>query len=215
MRARTFSLLGAVMAAIAASACCTGPLLLAFLGVGGAGTLAAFGAHRPLILALTAVLLGSGFYLTYRHPRRAAGPGLDGSDACGCERPKASRAGRIGLWIATVLVALFAAAPTVLARSGERRGGRPEMAATAAIETAIIHVQGVDCDACAAPLRRALTKVGGLRDLVLDVPAQNALITYEPSSGRLEAYLAAIDELGYEASLVRPWGGDHSATRAQ
>src|SRR5260221_14472583 len=94
--AKKFTLGGAILAAVAASACCIGPLVLAALGIGGAGAFAALGAYRPYILAGTAVLLAGGFYLTYRKPRAA----VEG-DACGCEKPKASRAGRIGLWIAT------------------------------------------------------------------------------------------------------------------
>jgi mercuric ion transport protein len=196
--------LGAVTAAVAASACCLGPLLLALLGAGGAGAFVALGAYRPYLLAFTAALLSSGFYLTYRRPRRVATVGLGEGDACGCERPKANRAGRFGLWLATVLVVVFAAAPPLLAGIAERESrGAAAQAAGAELETAIVHVQGIDCEACAAPLRRALTKVGGLRDLALDVPAQNARITYEPAPSRLQAYVAAINDLGYDASLPR------------
>jgi len=215
---KTLSLAGAVLAAMAASACCIGPLLLALLGVGGAGALATLGAYRPYLLVLTVALLAWGFYLTYRRPRRAVvTAALGDGDACGCARPKAGLAGRIGLWIATVLVVVFATAPSVLARIAERGGSAVALAGDATLETAILHVQGIDCEACAAPLRRALTKVGGLRDLTLDVPAQNARLTYEPAPGRLQAYVVAIDDLGYEASLLLEPGrrdGDPTATKA-
>lgn len=91
-RAKKLTLGGAILAALAASSCCIGPLVLAALGVGGAGALAALGAYRPYILGVTAVLLAGGFYLTYRKPRAAVAEG----DACGCEKPspKAGRAGR-------------------------------------------------------------------------------------------------------------------------
>ncbi len=218
VRTKRVGLVGAVIAAVAASACCTGPLLVALLGVGGAGAFAALGAYRPYLLALSAALLGGAFYLTHRRPRRAgASAGFGPGDACGCELPRRGHAGRIGLWVVTMLVAAFAAAPPVLARIGEHHGGRADVTASTALETAIIHVQGIDCEACAAPLRRALTKVGGLRDLALDVPAQNAIVTYEPTPGRLEAYVAAIDDLGYQASLSRieHRRGDSTTTRAQ
>jgi hypothetical protein len=70
-----------------------GPLFLAALGIGGAGAVAVLGHYRPYLLAGAAVLLGAGFYFTYRRPQLAT------DDTC--ERPQANRAGRIGLWIAT------------------------------------------------------------------------------------------------------------------
>lgn len=193
--AQRVSLAGAVLSAVAASSCCLGPLLLAALGVGGAGALATLAAFRPYILGLTIALLATGFYLTYRRPRAAAG------DACGCERRETRRAGKIGLWIAAALVLLFSASPTLLARALDR----PAKAASGIrTETVTIAVKGVDCEACAVHLRGAMTKVGGFHGLVLDVPRQTAAVTYEPAPGRLEAYVAAIDELGYEAAVLAP-----------
>jgi mercuric ion transport protein len=196
-RVKNLTLGGAVLAAIAASSCCIGPLILAALGVGGAGAFATMGVYRPHILAVTTALLTGGFYLTYRKPRVAAG------DVCGCEslKPNASRAARLGLWIATALVVIFAAAPPLLAAASHR--GPSPIAAGQHVEQAVLVVQGLDCDACAAPIRTALAKVGGFHDLKLDLKAQTVSVTYEAAAGRLEAYVAAINRLGYEASLPK------------
>ncbi|MBI2393218.1 MAG: heavy-metal-associated domain-containing protein [Deltaproteobacteria bacterium] len=191
---------GAVLAALAASACCLGPLVVAGLGIGGAGALAALGAYRPYILGLTATLLAGGFYLSYRSPRAGAA----GGGACGCEqpRPKAGRAGRIGLWIATTMVAVFAAAPNVLAYVAHHRATpKVEPGAAATVEHASIRVVGMDCEACAINIRSELAKVGGFHDVTLDLKAQTISVTYEPAAGRLEAYVAAIGALGYETSI--------------
>jgi len=99
------TLAGAVAAAFAASACCLGPLVLAVLGLGGAASALALAAYRPYLLALTAVLLAGAFYMTYRRTARACGPGE------ACERPGANRAGRVLLWVATLVVLLAAAFP--------------------------------------------------------------------------------------------------------
>jgi mercuric ion transport protein len=192
-RAKRLSIGGALLAALAASSCCVVPLLLAALGVGGAGAVAALGAYRPYLLGATAALLVAGFYFTYRRPRVAEG------DSCGCARPRASRAGRLALWIATVVVVLVAASPPLLARWAERQMADAASDPTLAHDT--IHVEGIDCEACAAPIRKALAKAGGLRDVRLDVSKQSVLVSYERAPGRLEAYVAAINELGYEASL--------------
>lgn len=194
-RAKRWSIGGAVLAALAASSCCLGPLLLAALGIGGAGATAALGAYRPYLLAGTAALLGAGFYFTYRKPRGVTGA------ACGCERPRTNRAGRIGLWIAAVAVVFVAAAPPLLAQWADRTRSRSGAASTANLTKATIVVEGIDCEACAAPMRKALAKLGGFHDLALDIPKQSIAVTYEPAPGRLEAYVAAINELGYEAKL--------------
>jgi mercuric ion transport protein len=79
----------------------------------------------------------------------------------------------------------------------------PAVAATTAapVEQAVIRVEGMDCEACASHIRSALTKVGGLHELALDLKGQAVKVAYEPAAGRLSAYVAAINDLGYEASL--------------
>lgn len=101
---------GAVVAAFASSLCCLGPLLLAALGLGGAGLLVKLEAYRPYFATLTLVLLGAGFYLTYRRPRLAPATAGEGP-ACDCELPRANRLGRVMLWVAAVVVAGFLSFP--------------------------------------------------------------------------------------------------------
>lgn len=100
----------AIVAAFASSLCCVGPLVLAALGLGGAGLLVKLEAYRPYLAAVTLGLLGAGFYLTYRRPT-SAGTSTSGSRACDCVVPKAHRFGRIALWVATVVVAVLLAFP--------------------------------------------------------------------------------------------------------
>ena len=67
---------GAVAAAFAASLCCLGPLVMAALGIGGAGLLARFEFEAYRLATLAVILLGAGIYLAYRRPR------LGGRDGC-------------------------------------------------------------------------------------------------------------------------------------
>lgn len=103
---------GSVLSAFIASACCVGPLVFALLGLGGAGLLLKFEPYRPYFIAATVLLLGTGFYLTYRKPKAAAPEGAEG-EACACPAPRTSRTGRVMLWVATVLVAVFLAFPYI------------------------------------------------------------------------------------------------------
>ena len=58
------SLAAGVLAALGASVCCVGPLLLVTLGVGGAwiGTLTRFEPYRPIFVALTVLFFGVAYW---------------------------------------------------------------------------------------------------------------------------------------------------------
>lgn len=65
-----------------------------------------------------------------------------------------------------------------------------------------MRVVGVDCEACAVPIRKALAEAGGFEAARLDVPAKLVIISYEPGPGRPDTYLRALEGLGYEAHLA-------------
>lgn len=90
---------GSIVSAFVASLCCIGPLVFALLGIGGAGLLVKFEPYRPLFMGVTLALLGTGFYVTYRKPKYAVSSGPN----CDCPAPKTNLAGRLMLWVATVL----------------------------------------------------------------------------------------------------------------
>lgn len=180
-----------MLAALAASSCCLGPLILAALGLGGVGTVVSVARYRPLFLVVTAAFLGVGFYLTYRTPKSTG-------DACGCDQPKAGRLPRLMLWVAAFFTVLTAASPSLLAKLSKDQ----RTVAQGRVETAVLRVEGIDCEACAAPMRKALSTAGGFDRLTLDVKSQKVTVFYEPAANRPAVYLKAIEGLGYEPSLV-------------
>ena len=102
---RSASMAGAVASALAASACCVGPLLFAMLGLGGAGFLVAMEPYRPVFTAVTVLLLGLGFYVTYRRPK---------VDDCACELPRTNRVGRGMLWVAAGVSGVALISPSLI-----------------------------------------------------------------------------------------------------
>src|SRR5882724_1863779 len=58
--------IGGVVAALAASACCVVPAILAIVGASGAGIASRLGPWRPYLLAGTAVALAIAFWFAYR-----------------------------------------------------------------------------------------------------------------------------------------------------
>ncbi|MBW6503218.1 mercury transporter MerT [bacterium] len=95
-----WGLVGAVAAAIGASVCCLGPLLLLAAGVGGAwiGSLTAMEKYRPIWMAATLVLLGLAFARVYRKPKEAA---CASGSSC---PPNVGRGNKVLLWIVTAFV---------------------------------------------------------------------------------------------------------------
>lgn len=100
------TLAAGVLAALGASACCAGPLILLLLGVGGgwASRLITFEPYSPYFTALAVLFLGAAFYNLYVR-RRACAPG----DACAAER--VIRNQRIMFWLVALPVTLLLALP--------------------------------------------------------------------------------------------------------
>ncbi|HEB96510.1 MAG TPA: mercury transporter MerT [Sedimenticola thiotaurini] len=101
-------LLGGILAAIAASLCCVGPLVLLTLGVGGAwvGNLTALTPYRPLFIGVTLIFLWLAFRRLYLVPRHCT-PGTP------CADPSTLRNQRILFWVVTLLLAALLVFPWV------------------------------------------------------------------------------------------------------
>lgn len=98
------AVVGSVVAALAASVCCIGPVVAASIGAGALGAASArFEVYRPWFLGVTVLLLGMAFVSTYRRPPTECSDG-----ACA---PASRRTAKVVLWTAAVLVALLATFP--------------------------------------------------------------------------------------------------------
>ena len=96
-----------LLAAIGASACCVGPLVLLGLGVGGAwiGNLTALEPYRPIFMGLTLLFLGLAFRKLYYSP-----------DGCApdspCPDPSITRRQRVTFWSVTMALLGLLAVPS-------------------------------------------------------------------------------------------------------
>lgn len=100
------SLLASVAAAIGASLCCVGPLVLLALGIGGSwiGNLTAMEPYRPIFIGLTLVFLGLAFRQLYLVPQVCA-PGTP------CANPNTIKRQRLIFWIVGILLLGLLAVP--------------------------------------------------------------------------------------------------------
>lgn len=100
------TLIGAIVAAVVASLCCVGPLVLIALGVGGAwiSALTQLEFLRPIAILITLLFLGIAFWKLYITPKRCA---IDKP----CVNPRLLRVQRIIFWIVSALLLLLVAFP--------------------------------------------------------------------------------------------------------
>ncbi len=93
------SLAGAVLAAVGASVCCVGPLVLLGLGIGGAwiSNLTALEPYRPVFIGVSVVFLFLAFRKLYLVPVTCA------PDEA-CAEPGIRRRQRMLFWVVTALL---------------------------------------------------------------------------------------------------------------
>ncbi len=182
---------GAVVAALAASACCIGPLLLAVLGLGGAASALALAPYRPWLLGASFLLLGAAFYLAYRRPAGAGAPGE------ACATPRLGR-GRLLLWLATFVVLVAAAFPLL----SSRPAGSSAPAAVPA-KTALA-IQGMSCGACVSRVNLQLKKTRGVSAYEVSLEKGTAEVAYDPALTGPAAIAAALSETGFRATVKDP-----------
>lgn len=100
------SLIAGVLAAIGASVCCVGPLVLLALGIGGTwvSNLIAMEPYRPIFIGLTLLFLGLAFRKLYLVPQACA-------LGTPCADQRTIRRQRLMFWIVAVLLLGLLAVP--------------------------------------------------------------------------------------------------------
>lgn len=189
--------LGVAVAAVAASACCWIPALLGAGAAGSLGISAALAPWRPYLLALTGLFLVNGFWMVYRKPK------ADCCDSGGCATPAAATRRKINIgvmWVVAAFAVAMAAYPNFLAASASASENSSPAASVPAEATLVFKVEGMDCEACAAPIKREVEKVPGVQSASIDF-AKKRLTVEEGRSGLdSKAVLEAVQRAGFKAS---------------
>ncbi len=105
-RSESRTLIGGILAAIGASVCCVGPLVLLALGIGGTwvGSLTAMEPYRPFFIGLTLLFLGLSFRKLYLVPQDCI-PGTP------CGDPRTIQGQRLTFWVVAMLLLGLLAVP--------------------------------------------------------------------------------------------------------
>lgn len=195
VNAGMLALIGAVVAAVAASACCWAPLVLLAAGISGGAFASAFEAWRPVLLPMTFALLGPAFYFAYRRPRAA--------EACcspeGNAVPATKKLNRAVLWVVTAVILAFAFFPGYAGRLL----GSGSVVARGDLEEMVVEIEGMTCEGCAAGLAGTLRGVPGVAHVEVSYERREAVLSVEKDHAvPRETILNVVAKAGYRGRFV-------------
>ncbi len=195
-------LIGAILAAVAASICCVGPLVLLALGVGGAwvGSLTALEPFRPYLMAITFIFLGYAFYRIYRKPKaETCEPGSY------CANPKSDKINKISLWTVTSLIAILFAIPYVTGFSAKRTHSTNVSSALTAnrLTKLTLSVPDMSCPSCPFTVQKALKKVPGVIQAEVSFEQKKAVVLFDAGRASADQLVQATTDAGYPSTVIK------------
>jgi len=184
-------MMGAVGAAVAASACCTIPLALVTMGIGGAwvGTFTAMEPYRPFFISIAVVALA---FAGFREYRRAKRPD------CDCDDGLSTRTRRSLLFAGLMATVALIASPYLI------RGAVDTAIAdakTTGLHEVVLNVSGMTCAACDITVSRALTNLEGVEEARVTFEPPEAVVIFDPDKVSIEDMETATTNVGYPATV--------------
>lgn len=188
-------LVGAIAAAIAASACCILPLILGTASAGSVGLRAVLTPYRPYLVALTLMPLGAGFYFTYRTEKAACG--ADGSSAA--ERTLGmKRLSKTMLWLITLFTIFSMAYPEIAAyRVHSQANSIPVGTASDKAKTVVFTVGKMTCEECTLSIAKAVKNTPGVYNAKVDFASKHAAVRYDEQRVSVPEIRKAIEKTGF------------------
>jgi len=202
MKQSNWGLSTALTAAGLSAACCTIPLALVSLGVGGAwvGSLTVLAPYRWGFVTMAVGALGYAGYNEWR---------LSQQPDCDCETVFSSTARRAGLGLGTVAVlvmvvspSLIASAPTAAQQQDRAVAGAEQTgdaSPPASVRQVVLTVDGMTCASCRTAVRTALEEVDGVHRATVTYEPPQAVVRFDPNATSVEALMTATEDAGYPA----------------
>lgn len=193
------TIVGVIIAALAASVCCVGPLILLGLGVGGAwvGNLTALEPLRPYLMTLTLGVLGYAFYKIYRPKAEVCEPGSY------CANPKSDKINKITLWISTFFVLGLLATPYIAEELVANENAETDrlIEQMASLKQITLDVPGMNCPACPFTVQKSLKKLDGVVSAKATLEDKKAVVIYNPSIVSTDDMIEATTNAGYPSTV--------------
>lgn len=191
-----FGISGAIGAAVAASACCTIPLALVSIGVGGAwvSSLVALEPFRPLFIVLSVGLFGFAFIQSNKQ---------NSESDCNCDEPMNPRTRNTLLSIGAFAALALIASPEFLPKP-DASTAQSELPASGEVqftETTLV-VDGMTCETCTVTVHKALSQLDGVFEVLVTYEPALALVRYDAARVSVEDFELATSNAGYPASPI-------------
>ena len=198
-----WSMSAALGAAVAASACCTIPLALVSLGVGGAwiGSLTALAPYRWIFVTLAVGALGYAGYNEWQLSRRPD---------CDCETAFSSTTRRSLLGIGALAVLALVVSPWLVAPSPSaapqqaqaavgKGTGEKDSDMPASFQQVVLDVEGMTCQACAKTVSTALKDVDGVYSVDATYEPPEAVVRFDPAASSVDRLTTATENVVFSA----------------
>lgn len=179
---------GSLVLAIMAHICCIGPVVLAVLGVWGAGLFSKFANLRPYLMGLTGFFLGLAFYLTYKKRKIRCENGTS-------KIRRVPKWNKISLWAATILVVFFMAFPHLVGSLNTSSGSDH---IKGEISEVTITVKGMTGSAYKFNIENAVKKLDGIIMVKADYKKGKVDIKFEKDKVNINDVVEAINKSGYK-----------------
>jgi mercuric transport protein len=203
-----WSLSAALTAAGLSAACCTLPLALVSLGVGGAwmGSLTALAPYRWIFVTLAVGALAYAGYNEWRLQRQPD---------CECKTVFSSTSRRMMLGLGAFAVLTVIVSPLIIAPSpsaenqqgpvtaiGEEQAG--DASTPSSVRQVVLRVDGMTCASCRTAVRTALEDVDGVHRATVTYEPPQAVVRFDPQTTSVRALTQATDRAGYPSHLKSP-----------
>ena len=190
-------LIGAVTAAIGASICCLGPLVLVGLGFSGAwiGQLSSFTRFRPFFLFFTFIFLAFAFYKVYFQTKKK----VCETDSY-CASPKADKMNKIALWSVTIFISGMLVFPNII---GSLKPKPSPQVQTIITKQITLNIKGMTCAGCSATVSLSLKNIDGVKQATVTFEPPEAVIIYNPDKVTPKQLIEATTNVGYPSSIKK------------
>lgn len=188
-----------IIAAILASLCCIGPLLLVGFGIGSAAFFSQFQIYRPYLIIISILLLIPAFYLSYKEKEIAC---EDGS----CKIENSGKWNKIALWFATILTALFIAIPS-FGINTLSFASTESVTNISQLPSVSLKINNMDCEACARGLESQLKEKEGIVNVDINFALGRGNFQFDPQIIKPEQLIKILDTEGFPSTIMETKNG--------
>ena len=202
------TLAAAIGAAVAASVCCLGPIVLIGFGASGAwmSRLSLLEPIRPLLILMTGGFLGYSFaniYVNSATPQTCEPGSL-------CADSRTAKMNKFALWGGTIFVAAMLMAPSLIGvmdgakntavREAEEVKGLQESGGIR--QRVVLSIDNMTCAGCSSTVRGALSALDGVTVVAVTSEPPRAVVEFERGTVSIATLTDATTEVGYPSAQI-------------